>query len=462
MSDNRTMVRWTLGLLALAFLGVAIAQSGRSYSAGHAWWNAGDGGILPWEEAYDNPDGLVSIFNKGGAVHTAGHPFFEQLGSNGRACVTCHQPSNAMSLSSASLRERWTETQGKDPVFASIDGANCPDLPQAAPDSHSLLLERGLFRIFLAWPPKTAAGTAIEPEFRIEVLRDPTGCNTSPVFGLKGANPSISVYRRPRVAANLEYVIAGPAGVLLMADGREASLRSQATTAAMIHEQAGTPPSPAQLRDIIEFETRIYAAQSADIRGGRLNETGGPPALGPQNLADGKVVHSALSSFEVWRKPQGAQDLGLQREFRASVARGSDVFFTRKFQVRGDAATCAKCHNPGETRWMDIGTTNSEVAQGSPQLPLFRITCDVNASPHPLLGRICYTQDPGRALISGKCADVGAIVLQQLRGLAARAPYFSNGSARTLRDVVDFHDDRFHIGYSPQEKQDLVNFLSVL
>ena len=76
-------------------------------------------------------------------------------------------------------------------------------------------------------------------------------------------------------------------------------------------------------------------------------------------------------------------------------------------------------------------------------------------------GRI-YTQDPGRALISGKCEDVGAIVIQQFRGLAARAPYFSNGSAASLREVVDFYDRRFNIRYSEQEKTDLVNFLEVL
>jgi cytochrome c peroxidase len=58
--------------------------------------------------------------------------------------------------------------------------------------------------------------------------------------------------------------------------------------------------------------------------------------------------------------------------------------------------------------------------------------------------------------------DVGAIVIPQLRGLSARAPYFSNGSAKSLRELVDFYDRRFNIRYSEAEKQDLVNFLSVL
>jgi cytochrome c peroxidase len=75
---------------------------------------------------------------------------------------------------------------------------------------------------------------------------------------------------------------------------------------------------------------------------------------------------------------------------------------------------------------------------------------------------VTYTQDPGRALISGKCADVGSIVMQQFRGLAARAPYFANGSAETIDAIVDFYDKRFRIGFTAQERQDLVNFLSVL
>jgi cytochrome c peroxidase len=52
--------------------------------------------------------------------------------------------------------------------------------------------------------------------------------------------------------------------------------------------------------------------------------------------------------------------------------------------------------------------------------------------------------------------------MQQFRGLSARAPYFSNGSAKDLGEVVDFYDRRFKIHLSVQEKQDLINFMSVL
>jgi cytochrome c peroxidase len=115
-----------------------------------------------------------------------------------------------------------------------------------------------------------------------------------------------------------------------------------------------------------------------------------------------------------------------------------------------------------------VGTTNypnwTEPATWaeSSELPVFKITCARDADPHPYLGRVIYSTDPGRALISGRCADVGSIVMQQLRGLAARAPYFANGSAKTLREVVDFYDRRFDMKLRDEEKEDLINFLGAL
>jgi cytochrome c peroxidase len=41
-----------------------------------------------------------------------------------------------------------------------------------------------------------------------------------------------------------------------------------------------------------------------------------------------------------------------------------------------------------------------------------------------------------------------------MRGLASRAPYFHNGSAASLTDVIVFYDMRFNIGfYSPGESR---------
>ena len=404
-------------------------------------------------------------------------------------------------------------------MFAGVDGMNCPDLPAGDPRSHSLLLERGLFRIALPWPPRRADGTTIDPEFTIEVVRDPTGCNLDPVYGLRGANPSISVYRRPRPVANTKYTThqnfgvgpfvtkngmptaidpatGRPTSMNLMADARVPTLALQAQDAARQHLQLAGPLTPVQLARIVEFEQQVYAAQVTSVTAGSLVEPDGPPAFGPRNLAAGEpgVLGNNTTRYVFplgakWGPGYGTDADDSRRGGRDSIARGHDVFMFRTFWIRDSMhlntvglgnptkRTCATCHGMHMTGmdtvngWMDIGTTNlpwaSEVPlnpwnDAKPQLLLFRVTCKPDVRPHPFLGRVIYTQDPGRALISGLCNDVGTIVMQQFRGLAARAPYFSNGSAATLRELVDFYDRRYNIGYSEQEKQDLVNFLGAL
>jgi hypothetical protein len=146
-----------------------VAGENESYDASYEasqWWSPGDAHTLGAAE-FDNPFGKVGVVYDG-TLNTRGHPFFEPLSENGRACVTCHQPADGMGLSLRSIKERWETTGGKDPLFAAVDGSNCPNLPQGDPKSHSLLLERGLFLVALPWPPRNLDGTLIEPEFTIE------------------------------------------------------------------------------------------------------------------------------------------------------------------------------------------------------------------------------------------------------------------------------------------------------
>jgi cytochrome c peroxidase len=464
------------------------------------WIAAGATGSLAAQSDYATPNGRVGVLLGAGAVEMKDHPFFSPLGTNGRACVTCHQPAYGMSFSADAARELWGRTSGKDPLFAAIDGSNCPDQPQELEKSHSLLLNRGLIRVFLP-VPKNA-------EFSIEVVSDPPGCNTSPTHGLKSATPTVSVYRRPRMAANLKYVTNGggaivlklgaladkdpvtgrPVGMNFMADAREATLTTQARSAAMGHLQAKSVTDD-QLRRIVDFESQVYVAQAFDRTGGSLVETGGPATLGPKAMADHKPgvlgdndYDPVFLFFDGWKKP-GASP---QDQFRASVARGSDIFMFRQFWLR-DAThinsiglgnplkrTCATCHNAQMTGqdlsagWVDLGTTNyprwtePPLYSEAQELPVFKVTCKATAQPHPYLGRVIYTTDPGRALISGRCVDVGSIVMQQFRGLSARAPYFSNGSAKNLRELVDYYDRRFDMKLTEIDKQDLINFLGVL
>ena len=73
-----------------------------------------------------------------------------------------------------------------------------------------------------------------------------------------------------------------------------------------------------------------------------------------------------------------------------------------------------------------------------------------------------YTSDPAKALLTGLCTDIGRGKGMLLRALAARAPYFHNGSAATLEEVVEFYNTRFQMNLSEQDKLDLVNFLKTL
>ena len=512
--------------LALTLCGAVHFESAQSQDQALSYWLAADSReVLGAQVRYPDAAGESGIVLAHGPMATAGQPFFAALGSNGRACVTCHQPASAMGLSLETIRRRWQDTQGADPLFAAVDGSNCPSLPQAAQSSHSLLLSRGLFRVALPWPRTVGPdGTPVEPEFTIEVIRDPTGCNTDPVYGLNSPDPHISVFRRPRMVANLKYLaidaggeVYGPAGPFnakrlamvmdrdpqtgqysamnIMSDARAPSLRMQAQEAAHDHLQATAPLSDAQLTGIVDFESQVFAAQVQDLTGDDFAGPSAPPALGPGNLATSRTGvlgdnfgNPAFKNFDVWKSPAGSPS-AQQTAFHASVMRGYEIFFNRAFWIRdvthintaglGNPAkrTCVTCHNlqmvgtDATAGWGDLGTSNEPWADESvfspayaaaPQLPLFKVVCRKDARPHPFLGRVIYTHDPGRALISGRCYDVGSVVMGQLRGLAARAPYFANGSAQDLRAVIDFYDRRFNIGFSAQERVDLVNFLSVL
>jgi cytochrome c peroxidase len=65
-------------------------------------------------------------------------------------------------------------------------------------------------------------------------------------------------------------------------------------------------------------------------------------------------------------------------------------------------------------------------------------------------------------MVDGKWSHIGRFKGPMLRDLAPRAPYFHNGFAADLVAVVDFYNDRFSIGFSKQEKSDLVAFLASL
>jgi hypothetical protein len=488
----------------LLFGAVALGESVGARTVDDRWWAPGQDRVWPEALDYPNGNGVLRTLLAGGPMRTAGHPFFEPLGTNGRACVSCHQPADAMSLSTETIGERWRATNGSDPIFAAIDGSNCPNLPQGLESSHSMLLRHGLFRIERSWPVTEFNGRPVTPDFDIEVVRDPHGCNSGPEYGPQ--NGRISVYRRPRPVANMKYLLAvgfayDPKQGLalprdpddgsflagnLMADNRTVNLRLQMEDAARSHLELMGRLTPEAIADIRRFELNLFSAQQLGGPGvplDTLGATGGPAVLRDSPAgALGSIGVPVFSEFAAWETipPEEAARLSpAELEWRRSVARGARVFRERTFLISDSAGinspmgfgnpvrnSCVFCHNmtrmgndvaPGQ---VDLGTTTLPFADPLPEFPLFRITC--KREPHPHYGKVILTYDPGFALTTGRCADVGKITLQSLRGLSARAPYFSNGSARDLRGVVDYYERRYNIGYTEQEKQDLVNLMSAL
>jgi len=456
---------------------------------------------LPQLEEDQDADGTLGTFQVSGPTTTADHAFFQAIGTNGRACVTCHEPASAMSVSVDRIQLRFEQTLGTDPIFAPVDGADCPSAVEPADTSaalvggstghgtaearasHSLLLTKGLFRVFLPVPEGA--------EYTVTVERDPAHCNTDPAFSettdprTGATRQMLSVYRRPRPTANLSFA-GGEGGI--MWDGREPSLESQAVDATLVHAQATATPSEAEVAQIVAFERGIFTAQVFSNLAHGLTDfgaLGGPRALASWAASsdDAGAGGRPLPLFDAWRSLAKDAD---RRDQRLAVLRGQTLFESRTFAIASvgglnDApalgrtlanGTCATCHgrpgvasSPSSEAQLDIGIGGADSALGGPapasELPVFKIVCKPGTRTG-FHGSTVVTNDPGKALFTGKCADVGRFTIPGLRGLAARAPYFSDGSAPDLAHVVDFYDKRFSIGLLPAEKDDLVQFLRTL
>jgi hypothetical protein len=467
--------------------GPAGVASGQSSAAGSQQTPS----EIPELQVDDDPTGKVATYQPGGATATADNGFFKNLGRNGRTCFTCHQPQNGWSISAASAQARFVASAGTEPLFRSVDGATCPTdkvshLEQRQ-RAYQLLTGKGLIRIAIPLPPNQFTSNM---EFEVSKVDDPYNCTTNPATGLarNKKSGSLSMYRRPLPSANLGFVTA------IMWDGREPSLAQQSIDATLGHAEALKAPSPKRQDQIVTFETGIFTAQVFDNLAQDLNAEGGnggpvtlslelanffvgvndPVGLNPT----GKPFDPNI--FDLYKSPRwsNVQDDGTPQ--RQSIARGEVVFNTTQISIKGvtglnDAlgldtipGFCGTCHdtpnvgNHSVKAPLNIGVANAG-ANAPPALdisglPVFTLKCKAG----PLTGQTFVVTDPGRALITGHCADIGKVKGPILRGLAARAPYFHNGSAATLMDVVNFYDQRFAIGFTDQQKQDLVNFLNAL
>ena len=452
------------------WLAVAGAIAGCLLLVGGAAAQTGDGASAGFLATLPNPTGAARTFTPNGFVDTD-NPFLQStLGTNAQSCGTCHLPGDGWSVSAASARQIFDASDGLDPLFRANDTANSPDADvstvEARRAAYSLMLSRAVVRIGLAMPANA--------EFTLENVRDP--------YGFASAK-ELSLFRRPLPTTNMRFLSA------VNWDGRASLTDLQAQARGVITRLllASTPPTRDQLDQIVAFETSLFTAQVEDnaagdlesrsAKGGPFNLSKQPFFIGVNDLFD-KPDRAAFSPhaftlYSAWADAPDAsavQDDGPFADARRSVARGEELFNTVPIHITGVAGlndelqtpvivgTCTTCHdtpnvgNHSVAAPLNIGISDVE---RNPDLPVYTLR-------NTATGAVTQTTDPGRALITGKWKDIGRFKGPILRGLAARAPYFHNGMAATLRDVVNFYDQRFAIGLSATQKEDLVAFLRTL
>ena len=462
--------------------------------------------------------GAIASFQPNGATITSNNAFFKSMGTNGRTCFTCHQPQSGWSIVPGDVAARFERSRGSDPIFRLVDGATCPNddvsTLRAKRHAYKLLIDKGLIRIGVSIP-----ATA---EYKVEVNKgdDPYGCNTDPITGL--AAGIVSTYRRPLPTTNVGFlstIMWDGREPNLDSQAVDATLGHAQATA------APTPAQVAEIVAFQNgvFTAQIFDKKAKFLTDDSAK--GGPVALSldlpsffigvndplGNNPRETPFTSQIFDLYRPWlsagtrhdygghRQSMGGDDLfrkinatddwqrddherGMVGEHRRSIARGEEVFNNTQFNITGVSGLndelnkpsisgfCGTCHdtpNVGDHSVkapLDIGVPdagdNKPPVLDISGLPVFTITCQLKDG--PLAGKVYKVTDPGRATISGKCKDIGRFKGPILRGLAARAPYFHNGSAASLHDVVNFYDQRFAIGLTHRQKTDLVNFLNTL
>jgi hypothetical protein len=295
-----------------------------------------------------------------------------------------------------------------------------------------------------------------------------------------------------------------------------ADLEHQSVDATVNHAQGdGTRPTPAEQQAIVDFEMALSTAQAFDNHAGFLNvkgANGGPKGLinqpffisinssvnplvptleqpgGLVTPGDGQFTSAIFNTFDAWSSLP-------RNDSRAAVARGEAIFNSRIINITGVAGindefsggglvaggitslqgTCGTCHdtpNVGNHSFptpLDIGTGDPDASNPSANLGGLDISylpaitvCKTDPATGLPTSNCKTTTDLGQALIDGNFDHVGKIKGPILRGLAARAPYFHNGSAQSLLEAVRFYETRFGLALTPQDESDLVAFLRSL
>lgn len=441
-----------------------------------------------------NSGGMAATYTKAGFIDQS-NPFFKPFG-NGRSCASCHQQSDGWSLTPGGVQARFEQSAGNDALFKAVDGANSPladvSTPEAKRAAYSMLLNKGLIRMGLPIPA--------EAEFELAGVDDPYGY---------ASGAQLSLFRRPLPAANLKFLSTvmwdakdtykDPTSDLCVKGGADCyspldiNLARQANHAVMAHAQAAQELAAEDQAAIVAFEKQLFTAQIFDNAAKSLTGAGakgGPLALAANDFYFGindtdagdyrtraRFDPRAMTLYNAWSISAGTATLAdpdtpppeaeTLTAARRAVARGQAIFNSREIfinnvggmraaSIRGSCTTCHNAPDAGSRSiplMLNIGV--ADAARRTPDMPLYTLR-------HKATGETMQTTDPGVALHTGKWEEIGRFKVPALRALASRPPYFHDGSAKDLGEVVDFYNTRFEMGLSAQEISDLTAFLKTL
>jgi cytochrome c peroxidase len=400
-------------------------------------------GRLPNDFPIPNRAGAAATFSTAGFVDL-NNLFHVPQGTNGRSCETCHLPTAGWSIRPIDVELLFLLTGGTHPIFNPLDANNpAPDVstPAARHASYSML-RKGLFR--------RGGNVPGGAEFGIVAVDDPLGSG--------GTASRVVAFRRPlatanfHIARNVGWHDQNTAGTGDVHAGLVNQARGNITGA-----QQGAPPTQETVDAIVTYEEGLRFAQVYSFSAGRLDACGAKG--GPANLSAQAPVNARFDLFDAWIDlAPGSCTSRREDQARARIARGQELFNAEN----AGGGSCRGCHNTQNNgsnlagRLFDVGASRPEFRQ--PGMPLYTLQKLVGDD----AGLERQTTDPGLALRTGLWDDVDRFKVPSLRGLAARPPYFHNGIAPTLRDVVLHYERALGFVFTPEEREDLVAFLEAL
>lgn len=249
---------------------------------------------------FRNDVGTVQSATADPNVLNGDNKFFDHnLGTNGQACSTCHEPDQSFGLEINHIRGAFLRTLFRpqlDPIFRLNDTADRPDADESNPlarvIAYRLALELGTTRIARPIPANanfiaTLQGANSSPAYSSQFGTLP---NTNDPQALRGT-PTLSLFRRPLVNTNVHFDSAvlwdGRANVNAMDAQVQGAARTLLLSAdglldANGEHRAGNQISAADAHEVASFMLGVFTDQASVNGVGSLSSDGATG--GVQNL----------------------------------------------------------------------------------------------------------------------------------------------------------------------------------